>query len=73
MSNLHQAQSNKDTSIAPTLEELTTRECTLPELQAAIVHLIKLHNEMNDALKNMASKRQIMSSRDAAMNTPYGL
>lgn len=30
---------------APTLFELKTRQCTLDELQAALVLLIELHNE----------------------------
>ena len=73
MSNLPKIQSNKYASLAPKLEELTTRECTLPELQAAIVHLIKLHNGMNEALNEMISEGRIMSKKEVSMNATYGL
>lgn len=37
---------------APKLAELKSRECTLPELQAALIHLIDQYNEQGKAMEN---------------------
>lgn len=58
---------------APTLSELKTKELTVPELQAAVLQLVKLHNEMAAELNRLKGSGQIMSRQDAIMNTRYGL
>lgn len=53
---------------APSLAELKTRQCSLQELQAAVVKLIELHNAQNQALQ-----QRLPSSQEAAMASAYGL
>ena len=48
-------------TIAPTLSELKTRECTLPELQAALVKLTEMHNAMCAEFGRMTASGQIRS------------
>jgi len=40
---------------APTFKTLTSRECSLPELQAALVHMIRLHNALNETTGKILS------------------
>ena len=61
---------------APSIEHLTTRPCSNEELQAALLHLITLHNELNDRINEFIVNGQIRSKRqveDDKFNTPYGL
>lgn len=58
---------------APTLKELKTRECSLAEIQAALVYLIELHNGNVEDIDVMVSNGRIQTRREAIMNTPYGL
>lgn len=53
---------------APSLHELKTRQCSLPELQASIVKLIELHNAQNNAMQE-----RLPSRSDAIANSTYGL
>jgi len=60
----------------PKLKKLKTEPCTLGELQAAIVHLIDLHNEMHNAINRMIASGRIRSSREAhiaRLNRPFDL
>lgn len=60
-------------TLPPTLEQLKTRQCTPVELQAALVHLIELHNTLDADIKNMIADGRIPSRRTVAMNATYGL
>lgn len=60
--------SNVDNASAPSLHELKTRQCSLPELQASIVKVIELHNAQNGALQE-----RLPSRRDVIANSRYGL
>ena len=57
----------------PSLERLKTEACTLPELQAAIVHLIEQHNGSVANVARMISNGQIRSKDEANENAVYGL
>jgi len=61
------------TTKAPKLKILKTRPCALEELQAALVQLIELHNGMHNDINRMIESGRIRSSREALMNTSYGL
>jgi hypothetical protein len=56
---------------APKLAELESRPCSLEELQAALVQLIKLHNGMHEDINNMIRQGRIRSSAEANMDRPY--
>lgn len=60
---------------APKLAELKSRQCSPEELQAALVQLIELHNEMHDHLNRLIESGRIhlRSQREVAMDTVYGL
>lgn len=58
--------------VAPRLSELKTRPCSIEELQAALIQLIELHNGMHDIIA-MIARGRILSTKDAIMNTPYGI
>lgn len=60
-------------TIAPKLEELKTRPCSLEELQAALVQIIELHNGMHNDINIMIAQGRIRSSREAIENMTYGL
>jgi hypothetical protein len=60
-------------TIAPKLKELQTRECTLAELQAAMVQLIEMHNGLVADMNGMVNSGRIRSRKEAIMDTPYGL
>jgi hypothetical protein len=64
---------SKKHSSAPSLERLKNDECTLPELQAALVQLIELHNDLHASLNEMIDKGRIQSTKVATMNATYGL
>jgi hypothetical protein len=58
------------------LKTLKTRSCTLPELQAALVHLIELHDGMNAEINRMISSGRIRSARDVERdiwNRPFDI
>ena len=57
----------------PSLEDLKTRVCSPSELQAAILHLIELHNGLNEKITAMERSGRIQSARDAYTNATYGL
>ena len=58
---------------APTLKELKERPCSAEELQAALVHLIELHNKLSDDINKMVSSGRIRSSHEAIMNTTFNI
>ncbi len=60
-------------SSAPSLNRLKNEECTLPELQAALVQLIELHNGLHASLSKMIGQGRIRSTKVAAMDATYGL
>ena len=43
---------------APKLAELKSRECTLPELQAALIQLIDLYNEQGKIMEAAINRKQ---------------
>ena len=57
----------------PTLEDLKTKELTLPEIQAALANLIDLHNKLNNAINDLIDSGQILSKSNANNNKRYGL
>ncbi len=57
----------------PTLDDLKTRECSVAELQAALLHLILLHNHMHDDINKMIADGRIRSSKESLMNKTFGL
>lgn len=60
-------ESAKPPSInAPTLTELKTRVCSPEELQAALVKIIELHNQMEANINQMIQDGRIRSGREAA-------
>lgn len=59
--------------LPPTLEQLKSKECTPLELQAALVQLIELHNGLHSDINALIRGGRIRSTRDALMNTSYGL
>lgn len=60
-------------TLPPTLEQLKSRECTPVELQAALVHLIELHNGLHSDINAMIRSGRIRSSREASENMVYSL
>lgn len=58
---------------APTLADLKAKECTLPQLQAALIKMIELHNALNNDIKSMVAHGQISSKQEAFLNQKYGL
>lgn len=44
--------------LAPSLNDLKTRPCTLEELQASIVHLINLHNEQGRIMEKAINSKE---------------
>ena len=57
----------------PTLAELTSGPCSLDQLQAAIIELIRLHNQLDRKITAHENGGRIRSERETIMNTPYGL
>lgn len=43
---------------APKLAELKSRECTLPELQAALIFLIEQYNEQGQRMEAAINRKQ---------------
>lgn len=58
---------------APKLKELKDRECSLAELQAAMIELIEMHNGLVKDLNDMVNSGRIRSRHETIMSTPYGL
>jgi hypothetical protein len=44
--------------VAPKLAELKSRECTLPELQAALVFMIEQYNEQGKRMEAAINQKQ---------------
>jgi hypothetical protein len=42
----------------PKLKELQTRQCTLEELQAALVNLIELYNDQGRAMQDAINRKE---------------
>lgn len=67
------SEKSEKPSSAPSLSRLKNEECTLPELQAALVQLIELHNGLHERLNEMIDQGRIRSAKAAAMDATYGL
>lgn len=65
------AESHKTVSFdvaPPSLQRLQAGPCSLPQLQAALVQLIGLHNSLNKRVTELTPTRH-----ESVMNKPYGL
>ena len=58
---------------APSLEKLKTEQCTLEELQASLLLLIELHNNLSNRIQDFVASGQISSKKVAVVNKIYGL
>jgi hypothetical protein len=57
----------------PSLEKLKTEQCSLEELQAAVVQIIELHNGLVSEIDRLKQSGRILDTQAARDNRRYGL
>lgn len=60
-------------SVPPTIEELKNKQCSITEIQLALVKLIEHHNELSVSFSKLEARNSPFNSLMVRKNTGYGL